>query len=85
MPGSQFWPAEATKRLQEELLYAALDTSFSTLAAGDIASGLWIRTFTKKKESSEDFQTLQDFKNNLGTNITFATGLHSEWAGTCQQ
>lgn len=55
------------------------------LTAGEIASGLWIRTFTKKKVSPESFQTFQDFKNNLGMNMAFAAGLCSEWAGTCQQ
>lgn len=43
-----------------------------------IALGLWIRAFTKQKESYEGFQTFQDFKNNLGINIAFAVGLHSE-------
>lgn len=55
------------------------------LTAGEIASGPWISTFTEKKESSEDFQTFQDFKNNLGMNIALAAGLQSAWSHTCQQ
>lgn len=48
-------------------------------------NSIWAGGFAKKKESCRDCRTFQDLESNLEMNIPFATGLCSEWAGTCKQ
>lgn len=51
--------------------------------AGEIASGLGVSL--KRKNVAETVELSKILKVNLEMNIPFATGLRSEWAGTCKQ